>query len=243
MRISPSISPSSSRTSRASPRSAPVSPGPARPARLFPRRPHRALVGARLLDRRHGNLDAHHHRHARARLQRESGLSATGDRLPDRARDSMRGLYPPIFPGRILHGLPASRKAVWRAHGAGCRRGFSRDARPGRRSAHFRHRKGGERGAGNGRAIVGDDCRGAHDFLYIPGRDERRDLDGRNAVRALSRGLPGRVFSATAQNSRGLGRSGACCRGKRRKAARLRLCLQSYAKLHISGQAFSAGHS
>src|ERR1039458_7234103 len=71
---------------------------PANLARLLPRRPHGALVGNCLLDRRHGNLDADDHRHARNRLRGQSRVSATRIGISGRAGDPVRGTHPPVFP-------------------------------------------------------------------------------------------------------------------------------------------------
>ena len=102
----------------------PFSPRPAHPSRLFPRRPHRALVGAGLLDRRHRNLHSHDYRHAGNRFCRKPWFLATGAGLPGRAGGSVRGAHPAVFPGRILHGLPASGKAIWQANEVGGGRSF-----------------------------------------------------------------------------------------------------------------------
>src|SRR5260370_39565193 len=55
-------------------------PRAAKRHRLFSWRPHRAMVGAGLFHRRHGNLNTHDHRHPRHRLRRGSHLFFT--RLP-----------------------------------------------------------------------------------------------------------------------------------------------------------------
>src|SRR3984893_11529699 len=51
-------------------------------------------------------------RYAGHRLWGKSRLLTTRARLPGRQGDSVRGPDPAVFPGRILHGLPASRKAL-----------------------------------------------------------------------------------------------------------------------------------
>ena len=130
---------------------------PAKSARLLSRRPHGAMVGAGLLDRRDGDFHTHDHRHARDCLRRKPGLSATGAGLPGGAGDSLRGPYPTIFPGRILHGLPASGKALRRADEVRGGRGVYGHARAGGGRADFGDRKSGERGVWHGRSRVDSD--------------------------------------------------------------------------------------
>ncbi len=145
----------------------PLPAWPAKSARLFPRRPHRAVVGARLLHCRDRNLHTHHHRDASDRLRRKPRIPATRAGLLSGAGDSLRGTYTTIFPRGILHRLPASGKALRDAHEV-CRGGrFHGDACVGRGCADFGHRESGERGVWNGRSHFDFDHYGPDDVLYV----------------------------------------------------------------------------
>ena len=87
-------------------------PRPAKRHGLFSGRPHRAVVGAGVFDRRNGNLHPHDHRHAGHRLRRKSHLSSAGLRLPDRPRAHRIAAVARIFSRRIFHRLRADRKAL-----------------------------------------------------------------------------------------------------------------------------------
>src|SRR5260370_6412343 len=82
-------------------------PRAAKRHRLFSWRPHRAMVGAGLFHRRHGNLNTHDHRHPRHRLRRVFHLSSTLFLLPlCPPPPCLLAVPPPFFPRIFLRLTP-----------------------------------------------------------------------------------------------------------------------------------------
>ena len=159
------------------------------------------MVGAGVLDCRHGNFHADHHRYASDRVRDKSGIPATGDGVRGGARHPMHHSNPAIFPRRILYGLSVTRKKIRHADEISGGEHFRGDARAGGGRAIRGHRESGEHRAGDGRSRVGGGDHAADSVLHISGRDARRHLDGRDAILLIYRRLRCGVFSAAAQNS------------------------------------------
>ena len=171
------------------------------PSRLFSWRSYSALVGDCMLHRRHRNLDAHNYQHSRYRLRRKPQILANCAGLSCRARDSVCCIDPAVFPRRILHGLPASRKAIWHANAVrGCGGVLGYSCACGRRS-DIGHRQSGKRCVRHGGTDLNLDYRPAHFVVYVRRRNACCHMDGRDPVRALPYGFAGGIFATTPQDS------------------------------------------
>src|SRR6266481_3574138 len=124
-------------------------------ARLFSGWTNRAVVGAGVFDRSHGDFDTHDYRDAGARVLRQHDVFAVGVRLPCGTIPDHPAFSAGIFSRRISDGLRGDRKTFWPADAVRGGRDVFDDAHACGRCASGGDCPGGERGAGGFRAAGG----------------------------------------------------------------------------------------
>src|SRR5258708_541226 len=145
---------------------------PAWPAKcngLFPGRTYRAVVGAGVLDCRHGNFDAYDHRDSGHFLRREPDVPSISVLLSYLAPADRLSASSPLFFRRGFFPPPPARKTILRAPTRRRGQHFPDHAGDCRRRARFGNRAGSERRAGNIGKARGRHRHRAHRAVYVRG--------------------------------------------------------------------------